>query len=117
MSSIAARLTAALAERYSLEREIAQGGMATVYCARDLRHDRMVAMKVVKPELSAVLGPERFLAEIRVTAHLQHPHILPLFDPLIRSKWLPAPLCSMPSSTRPQFRTQTTMPTPPASAL
>ena len=54
--------------------------MATVYSARDLRHDRVVAVKVVKPELSAVLGPERFLAEIRVTAHLQHPHILPLFD-------------------------------------
>jgi serine/threonine-protein kinase len=80
MTNIAARLTAALAERYALEHELGRGGMATVYCARDLRHDRMVALKVVKPELSAVLGPERFLAEIRVTAHLQHPHILPLFD-------------------------------------
>ena len=80
MTNIAARLTAALAERYALERELGQGGMALVYSARDLRHDRMVAVKVVKPELSAILGPERFLAEIRVTAHLQHPHILPLFD-------------------------------------
>ena len=80
MTDIASRLAAALAERYAIERELGRGGMATVYCARDLRHDRKVALKVVKPELSAVLGPERFLAEIRVTAHLQHPHILPLFD-------------------------------------
>jgi eukaryotic-like serine/threonine-protein kinase len=80
MTDIASRLAAALSERYVLERELGQGGMATVYCAHDLRHDRKVAVKVVKPELSAVLGPERFLAEIRVTAHLQHPHILPLFD-------------------------------------
>jgi eukaryotic-like serine/threonine-protein kinase len=80
MTNIASRLAAALAERYVLEQELGQGGMATVYCAQDLRHDRKVAIKVVKPELSAVLGPERFLAEIRVTAHLQHPHILPLFD-------------------------------------
>ena len=80
MTDIASRLAAALAERYALEREIGRGGMATVYCARDLRHDRRVAVKVLKPELSAVLGPERFLAEIRVTANLQHPHVLPLFD-------------------------------------
>ena len=80
MTDLAARLTAALVERYKLERELGKGGMAVVYCARDLRHGRMVAVKVVKPELSAVLGPERFLAEIRVTAHLRHPHILPLFD-------------------------------------
>lgn len=73
-------LQQALADRYSIEREIGVGGMATVYLARDLRHDRQVALKVLKPELGAVLGVERFLAEIRVTANLQHPHLLPLFD-------------------------------------
>jgi serine/threonine-protein kinase len=74
------RLTAALADRYALERELGQGGMATVYLARDLRHDRKVALKVLRPELAAVIGAERFLAEIKTTAALQHPHILPLFD-------------------------------------
>ena len=73
-------LTAALADRYQIERELGQGGMATVYLARDLKHDRQVAIKVLKPELAAVLGAERFLAEIRTTANLQHPHIVPLFD-------------------------------------
>jgi len=73
-------LAAALAGRYTLERELGRGGMATVYLAHDLRHDRRVALKVLKPELAAVLGAERFLAEIRTTAHLQHSHILPLFD-------------------------------------
>jgi len=74
------RLNAALAERYVAEREIGRGGMATVYLARDLRHDRSVALKIVHPDLGAVLGTERFLTEIRVTANLQHPTILPLFD-------------------------------------
>ncbi|HJS47882.1 MAG TPA: serine/threonine-protein kinase, partial [Gemmatimonadales bacterium] len=74
------RLTAALAGRYELERELGQGGMATVYLARDLRHDRRVAVKVLRPELAAVIGAERFLAEIKTTANLQHPHILPLHD-------------------------------------
>ena len=73
-------LAAALAERYKIEREIGRGGMATVYLARDLRHDRRVALKVLNPDLGAVLGVERFLAEIRVTANLQHPNLLPLFD-------------------------------------
>lgn len=73
-------LSAALAGRYSIEREIGSGGMATVYLAQDLKHDRRVAIKVLHPELSAVLGAERFLAEIKTTAALQHPHILPLFD-------------------------------------
>ena len=73
-------LTAALTGRYEIEREIGQGGMATVYLARDLRHDRRVALKVLKPELGAVLGVDRFLAEIKVTANLQHPNLLPLFD-------------------------------------
>jgi serine/threonine protein kinase len=75
-----ARLTRALADRYRLERELGAGGMATVYLARDLRHDRQVAIKVLKPELAAVLGAERFVQEIKTTAALSHPHILPLFD-------------------------------------
>jgi tRNA A-37 threonylcarbamoyl transferase component Bud32 len=75
-----AGLAEALADRYRLERELGQGGMATVYLARDLKHDRKVAVKVMRPELSTAIGAERFLAEIRVTANLQHPHILPLFD-------------------------------------
>jgi eukaryotic-like serine/threonine-protein kinase len=74
------RLAAALADRYRIERELGQGGMATVYLAHDLKHDRKVAIKVLKPELAAVLGAERFLAEIKVTANLQHPNLLPLFD-------------------------------------
>src|SRR6185436_9219405 len=74
------RLTAALADRYRIERELGQGGMATVYLAQDLKHDRKVAVKVLRPELAAVIGAERFLAEIKTTANLQHPHILPLFD-------------------------------------
>src|SRR5262249_37266450 len=74
------RLSAALAERYAIERALGQGGMATVYLARDLKHDRRVAIKVLKPELAAVLGAERFVVEIKTTASLQHPHILPLFD-------------------------------------
>jgi serine/threonine-protein kinase len=74
------RLNAALKGRYGIEREVGQGGMATVYLARDERHNRPVAIKVLKPEFSAVVGAERFLAEIETTARLQHPHILPLFD-------------------------------------
>ena len=74
------RLHAALAERYRIERELGQGGMATVYLAQDIRHGRKVALKVLKPELAAVLGAERFVVEIKTTAALQHPHILPLFD-------------------------------------
>jgi Tol biopolymer transport system component len=75
-----ARLGAALAERYTLVRELGHGGMATVYLARDARHDRDVAIKVMRPELAAMMGAERFLTEIKTTAHLQHPHILSLFD-------------------------------------
>jgi len=74
------RLNAALADRYRIERELGEGGMAIVYLAADLRHDRRVAIKVLRPELAAVIGAERFLAEIRTTANLQHPHILPLYD-------------------------------------
>ena len=80
MTEILGRLGAALADRYRIERELGQGGMATVYLAHDVRHDRKVALKVLRPELSAILGGERFLAEIKTTANLQHPHILGLFD-------------------------------------
>jgi len=75
-----ADFSSALADRYRVERELGTGGMATVYLAYDVRHDRRVALKVLKPELAAVIGGERFLAEIKTTANLQHPHILPLFD-------------------------------------
>src|SRR6476619_3824675 len=74
------RLIEALADRYKLERELGAGGMATVYLAHDVKHDRSVAVKVLRPELAAVIGADRFLAEIKTTAALQHPHILPLFD-------------------------------------
>ncbi len=74
------RLAAALADRYAIERALGAGGMATVYLASDLKHDRKVAIKVLKPELAAVLGAERFVQEIKTTAALSHPHILPLFD-------------------------------------
>src|SRR5215212_5413223 len=74
------QLSAALAGRYVVEREIGAGGMATVYLARDARHRRNVALKVLNPELGVVLGAERFLSEIQVTANLQHPNLLPLFD-------------------------------------
>jgi serine/threonine-protein kinase len=73
-------LAAALADRYTLQRELGRGGMATVYLAEDLKHHRPVALKVLKPELAAVLGPERFLREIEIAANLHHPHILPLYD-------------------------------------
>src|SRR3954470_1696256 len=73
-------LRSALGDRYAVERELGQGGMATVYLARDLKHERRVAVKVLHPDLAAALGAERFLAEIKTTANLQHPHILPLHD-------------------------------------
>ena len=80
MTTDVSRLASSLAERYRIERELGQGGMATVYLAEDLKHKRKVALKVLKPELAAVLGAERFVQEITTTASLQHPHILPLFD-------------------------------------
>jgi serine/threonine-protein kinase len=79
-TDISARLTSALASRYRIERELGAGGMATVYVAHDAKHDRKVAIKVLRQELAAVLGAERFVQEIKTTANLQHPHILPLFD-------------------------------------
>lgn len=80
MTDTADRLRAALSERYRIDRELGRGGMATVYLAHDLGNDRPVALKVIRPELAANLGPERFLREIKLTAKLRHPHILPLFE-------------------------------------
>ena len=74
------RLKAALADRYAIQEEIGAGGMATVYLAEDLKHERQVAVKVLRPDLAAALGPERFLREIKIAAQLHHPHILPLYD-------------------------------------
>ncbi len=80
MAAVPPGLTTALSDRYRLDRELGQGGMATVYLAEDLKHHRQVAVKVLRPELAAILGPERFLREITTTASLRHPHILPLYD-------------------------------------
>ncbi len=80
LTDIAAPFWAALVDRYVLERELGRGGMATVYLARDLKHDRLVALKVLRPELAATLGPERFEREIRFAARLQHPHIISVYD-------------------------------------
>jgi len=80
MASITEALKVALGDRYVIEEEVGAGGMATVYLAHDMKHDRKVALKVLRPELAAVIGAERFLNEIKVTANLQHPHILPLHD-------------------------------------
>ena len=80
MTDAVARLTACLADRYRIEGKLGEGGMATVYRARDLKHDRDVAIKVLHTELAESLGRERFLREIRLAASLNHPHILPLYD-------------------------------------
>ncbi|MFQ5549835.1 MAG: protein kinase, partial [Gemmatimonadales bacterium] len=80
MTEVTARLSTALADRYAFQRHVGEGGMATVYLAHDLKHDRNVAVKVLRPELAAIVGGERFLNEIKVTANLQHPNILPLYD-------------------------------------
>src|SRR5262249_24271324 len=74
------QLSSAFAERYRIDRELGAGGMATVYLAHDLKHDRAVAIKILREELAASIGPERFLFEIKTTARLTHPHILPLHD-------------------------------------
>ena len=80
MNDVIGVLSSVLATRYDLGRQIGQGGMASVYLARDIRHERSVAIKVLRPELAARLGSERFVREIKVTANLQHPNILPLYD-------------------------------------
>jgi serine/threonine-protein kinase len=80
MTDALSRLKSALADRYTIDRELGAGGMATVYLAHDQKHDRKVAVKVFRPELAAALGTERFFREIKITANLSHPHILPLLD-------------------------------------
>src|SRR5687768_9043603 len=80
MSAVMERLSTALADRYRIQRELGQGGMATVYLAHDVRHERDVAVKVLSPELAETLGRHRFVREIRLAAGLNHPHILPLYD-------------------------------------
>ena len=80
MNDLAERLDRGLAGRYTVERELGHGGMAIVYLAHDLRHDRKIALKVLRPELASDIGPDRFLREIRLAAGLTHPHILPLYD-------------------------------------
>jgi serine/threonine-protein kinase len=80
MTDILDRLKATLADRYAIEHELGRGGMAVVYVARDLKHERKVAIKILRPELAATVGAERFLREIRIAAQLNHPHILPLLD-------------------------------------
>jgi serine/threonine-protein kinase len=80
MTDTESRLRDALSDRYRLDRKLGSGGMATVFLAHDLKHHRPVAIKVLHPELAAVLGPERFLHEIDIVAALTHPHILPLHD-------------------------------------
>src|SRR2546423_8419351 len=80
MTDLLVRVQTALAERYAIERELGQGGMAVVFLARDLKHRRAVAIKVLRPELALALGSERFLGEIETVAGLAHPHIVPLYD-------------------------------------
>jgi eukaryotic-like serine/threonine-protein kinase len=80
MSDVMQRLSASLVGRYEVDREVGHGGMATVYLARDLRHQRLVAIKVLHPDLAAAVGADRFLREIAIAAQLQHPHILTLID-------------------------------------
>ena len=80
MPDLPERLTRALEGRYTVDRELGQGGMALVFLAHDIRHDRDVALKILRPELASEIGPDRFLREIKMAARLTHPHILPLFD-------------------------------------
>ena len=80
MRDVPAGLADALSSRYRIQRELGAGGMATVYLARDLKHDRDVAIKVLRDDVAAAVGVDRFLSEIKTTGHLKHPHILPLFD-------------------------------------
>ena len=80
MTDTVERLKTALADRYTIKHELGAGGMATVYLAEDLKHHRKVAVKVLRPELAAAIGPERFLREIEIAANLTHPNILPLHD-------------------------------------
>ena len=80
MTILHQQLASGLTGRYTLERELGQGGMAVLFLAQDLRHDRKVALKVLRPDLSAAIGADRFLREIKLAAGLTHPHILPVYD-------------------------------------
>ena len=80
MTELVDRVRSVLADRYTIEREVGRGGMATVFLAQDQRHHRPVAVKVLHPQLAVSLGPDRFLREIQIAARLQHPHIVPLYD-------------------------------------
>ena len=80
MTGLRELVTTALTDRYAIDRELGRGGAAVVYLAEDRKHRRQVAIKVMRPELAASLGPERFLREIEIAAQLSHPHILPLYD-------------------------------------
>ena len=80
MTDLQERLNRGLAGRYVIDRQLGEGGMAVVFLAHDLRHDRPVALKVLRPELGSEIGPDRFLREIKLAARLTHPHILPVFD-------------------------------------
>ena len=110
VTDVLEKLRAALGDRYDLEKQVGEGGMATVYRAKDLKIERTVAIKVLRPELSVSLGADRFLREIRVAANLQHPNILGLYDsgeaaggllyyvmPFIEGESLRASTCSLPS--------------------
>jgi eukaryotic-like serine/threonine-protein kinase len=111
VADIAGQLKDALRDRYLLERELGRGGMATVYLARDLRHDRQVALKLLHPELAATLGPERFQREIRLAARLQHPHILTVHDSgeAAGQLWFTMPLVEG-ESLRDRLRRETQLP-------
>ncbi len=111
MADVAGQLKDALHDRYHLKRELGRGGMATVYLARDLRHDRLVALKVLHPELAATLGPERFQREIRLAARLQHPHILTVHDSgeTAGQLWFTMPLVEG-ESLRDRLRRETQLP-------
>ena len=105
MSDTLERIKTALADRYAIERELGRGGMAVVYLAHDMRHDRKVAIKVLRPELAATLGAERFLREIKTAAGLTHPHILTVHesgeaDGLLRSGRRRAPETLLPGRSR-----------------
>src|SRR5215207_9288753 len=88
MANVPGALADALRDRYTIDRELGRGGMATVYLARDLKHGRLVALKVLRPELATAIGSERFLREIQIAARLAHPHILPLLDSGAADAWL-----------------------------
>ena len=127
MADSVSRLNTVLSDRYRIERELGAGGMATVYLAHDLKHDRKVAIKVLRPELAAVIGAERFLREIKTIATLQHPHILGLIDsgevdgtayyvmPFVEGESPPRPVDSREAAARSPTRSGSPPRSPPRS--